>query len=370
MEAALPLLNAAAIGGFAVSANVLLKPQPSVSAPELYCYGALAVVSLTYLLGFFGVQIAWDALGGSKKPSATPTDFGSLLKSAIVWPAIVWFPLYMTYLGGHERHFLPGWWEDGAGADFFGWEALRHAPSPLGLTLGLLAVLVGMVPVVLYHAMRRGGFLGSLRPIQKEGAPQYNFWEGLVTHLSQPSGFALLGGYLIGTWMFNLMPPSYYTYDQGINWWHVAAQLLVQDFIQFLGHYAEHRVSKAFYRISHKAHHNFTNPRIFDAFSAASVDTVCMILIPLFLTAWIVPANVWSYMTFGSLFANWLTMIHSEYAHPWDLMFRAIGLGTAADHHVHHKTFKYNFSHLFLYWDRAAGTYRDPKDVRSFNEGV
>ena len=29
----------------------------------------------------------------------------------------------------------------------------------------------------------------------------------------------------------------------------------------------------------------------------------------------------------------------------------AAGFGTAADHHVHHKMFKYNYGHLFMYWD-------------------
>jgi lathosterol oxidase len=38
-----------------------------------------------------------------------------------------------------------------------------------------------------------------------------------------------------------------------------------------------------------------------------------------------------------------LTLIHAEYRHPWDPLFRALGWGTAADHHVHHSLFKYNY---------------------------
>jgi lathosterol oxidase len=75
-------------------------------------------------------------------------------------------------------------------------------------------------------------------------------------------------------------------------------------------------------------------------------------------------------MTFGSLYANWLTLIHAEYVHPWDHVFRIIGFGTAADHHVHHKLFIYNYGHLFMYWDKVFNTYKDPKDVREFNKGV
>ena len=33
---------------------------------------------------------------------------------------------------------------------------------------------------------------------------------------------------------------------------------------------------------------------------------------------------------------------------------------------MHHKLFAYNFGHLFMYWDWAGGTYRDPKRVRQF----
>jgi len=77
-------------------------------------------------------------------------------------------------------------------------------------------------------------------------------------------------------------------------------------------------------------------------------------------------------MAFGSTYACWLTLIHSEYSFPWDPAFRAMGLGTPADHHVHHKVFKYNYGHLFMWFDRMAGTYSDPKRYAPdiFREGV
>lgn len=55
-----------------------------------------------------------------------------------------------------------------------------------------------------------------------------------------------------------------------------------------------------------------------------------------------------------------LTLIHSEYHLPWDPWFQIFGLGTPADHHVHHKLFDYNYGHLFMWWDIALGTYRNP----------
>mmetsp|Transcript_75964 Transcript_75964/g.149074 ORF Transcript_75964/g.149074 Transcript_75964/m.149074 type:complete len:130 (-) Transcript_75964:74-463(-) len=127
-----------------------------------------------------------------------------------------------------------------------------------------------------------------------------------------------------------------------------------------------------FSRVSHKPHHRFTNPRLFDAFDGSILDTTFMIIVPFVITARIVPANVWSYMTFGTLYANWLVLIHSEFAHPWDPLFRRIGFGTASDHHVHHRLFVFNYGHLFTYWDRLMGTYKSPAVLagKTFNKGV
>ena len=93
-------------------------------------------------------------------------------------------------------------------------------------------------------------------------------------------------------------------------------------------HGVEHYVKEVpfnLYAMSHKPHHRFTNPRLFDAFNGSATDTFLMILVPLFLTSKLVHCNVWSYMAFGSLYANWLTLIHAEYAHPWDPLFRKLG---------------------------------------------
>lgn len=98
-----------------------------------------------------------------------------------------------------------------------------------------------------------------------------------------------------------------------------------------------------------------------------------MILLPLYATANIVrDCNVWTYMVFGSMYANWLVLIHSEYVFPWDGIFRKLGLGTPGDHHVHHKVFKYNYGHLFMWFDRMFGTYRDPQCFapKLFNYGT
>lgn len=275
---------------------------------------------------------------------------GDILTQGIVtlvlWPAIASLPLVLTYNDFYKKVFPSNWYDEQA-VDVWNTAPFQY-PSPLGLSLGLLAVAVGQLFTLIYFIMWKKGFFGELFAIQREGAPKYDLMEGLVVHLAQPEGFVMLGGYLIGTWMVGLMPSSYYSFSGGINWVHVFLQLAIQDFIQYVMHLLEHVVHPTFYQVSHKPHHRFTNPKLFDAFNGSVIDTLCMILIPLMITARIVPANVWSYMAFGSLYANWLTLLHSEYVHPWDHIFRKIGFGTSADHHVHHKVFKYNYGHIFM----------------------
>lgn len=287
--------------------------------------------------------------------------------SAVMWPLMLTVPLVLNEDKWHYSKVFPESWYT---------IDKDNGPKPLGLCLGLLAVAVGQLLCLFVFFFFKYGYMSQNGeeplPIQKKGARPYDYLEGVATHLSQPEGFVLLGGYLSGTWMFSLMPDSYYSFEGGIDYPKVFLCLVVQDGIQFVTHLLEHNVSPAFYKYSHKPHHRFTNPRLFDAFNGSMLDTICMILIPLYATANLVHVNVWSYMAFGSLYANWLTLIHSEYTFPWDPLFHVLGFGTPADHHVHHAFFKYNFGHLFTWFDRLWGTYRHPSVFapKQFNEGV
>ena len=285
----------------------------------------------------------------------------------LIWPLIISVPLVLT-ASPRQGSGLTVTYAELFPAHWYHYDGQN--PKPLGLCLGILTVVVGQVFVVTYFYLHKHAYLGPVTSIQTKGAPQYQWSEGLLTHLAQPEGFVLLGLYLSITWMFHLMPSSYYSFDGTIQWKQTLACLILQDAFQFIMHRLEHVVSPWFYQMSHKPHHKFTNPRLFDAFNGSMTDTIGMILIPLYCTAMIVrTANVWSYMAFGSLYANWLTMIHSEYAFPWDVLFRTLGLGTPGDHHVHHKFFRYNYGHLFLWFDQLCGTYRNPRQfgTRAFH---
>lgn len=249
-------------------------------------------------------------------------------------------------------------------------KSLRH---PLGLTLGISAVAIGHVFLLLYFRLHQQQLLGKTTSIQSRGAVRYDYYTALSNHLSQPGGFVLLGLYLAVTWIFDMLPPSYYYFTGGIHYTRVAMCLICQDLVQYIMHRIEHVAHPKIYKISHKPHHKFTNPKLFDAFDGSVPDTAIMILLPLFVTAHVVrDCNVWTYMAFGSIYANWLTLIHSETTFCWERAFRMLGLGTAGDHHVHHKFFKYNFGHTFMWFDWVKGTYRNPKHVwgKEFNVGV
>jgi alternative squalene epoxidase len=333
----------------------------------------------------------------------------------LVWPLLLTVPLLLSSpysCTSYASIFPLSWYE----YDYYynNDDSINNIPKPLGLCLGILAVAIGQVWVWLFFYLYKYGYLMSSsslsssissshivadpppqheqhqrpapaaaaaaaasepRSIQQVGARPYRFTEGLMTHISQPEGFVVLILYLSTTWMLRIMPASYYSFHGSIQYDKVAASLICQEFIQFVMHYLEHTgFGPTFYQYSHKPHHRFTNPRLFDAFNGSLPDTICMIILPLACTAQIVrTCNVWTYMAFGSTYASWLTLIHSEYVLPWDVVFRKLGLGTPADHHVHHKFFVYNYGHLLTWFDRLAGTYRDPNDAscsRVFRENV
>jgi len=305
---------------------------------------------------------------------------------ALVWPLMLTVPLLLSspYSPTSYRAIFPAEWYDdqeyednnngsGNNADF---ESESAWPKPLGLILGITTVAIGQVFVWAFFYLFKYGYLsaehGEPAAVQTKGATLYTFSEGVMTHISQPEGFVILIGYLGTTWMLNLLPASYYSFAGTIQYKELAMCLIIQDAIQYLMHLAEHVISPKLYRLSHKPHHRFTNPRLFDAFNGSLCDTICMICIPLFLTAQLIrTCNVWTYMAFGSSYACWLTLIHSEYTFVWDPIFRVAGLGTPADHHVHHAVFVYNYGHLFMWMDILCGTYKDSRKLspKIFNNG-
>jgi len=242
-------------------------------------------------------------------------------------------------------------------------------PSCTGLLLGISCVAVVHVFAIAYHYYQLFYNFDQLIAINAKynlKESRKNFWGDLVSHLCNPEGFLLIGAYLSFTWMFNIMPESYYSFDGGVNPLQLIFQFLIVDILQTVMHLLEHKLSSFIYQKSHKPHHRIIQPKLFDAFNGSPADTVTMILIPLSVCAQVVHCNVWTYMAFGSLYASWLTLVHCEYSHPWESVFRAFSIGTAGDHHVHHAKFNYNFGHLFMIWDKLIDTYKSPVIIKGF----
>ena len=237
------------------------------------------------------------------------------------------------------------------------WNGLLALPSlcmylfdnrTMGLYSGLACVALGQCWTVLY-------FLSEL-----SSESIYETYPAIVSHFTNVEGFVLLGTYLSVSWYGKWLPSSYYISVSAVDWGDVWWQLCIQDALQYAMHRLEH-IYRPWYRKSHQYHHVHIRPRIFDAFDGAILDTISMILIPLWITAQCVHTNTESYMAFGLFYSVWLTLIHSDVPHSWEIQWALpMGIGTSLDHQIHHKFFKYNYGHVFMYWDYLMGTYKSP----------
>ena len=182
-----------------------------------------------------------DAPAAPPRPAPAPRTvvdhLGACATAVALWALICAVPLGLAHR--YERIWPAAWYAHDPAAD--------ATPSPLGLSLGILAVAVGQVWVLGYQFARWRGstWCGPLRRIQPNEVRDYAYGEGAASHLAQPEGFALIGGYLSLTWLLRLMPRSYYGFAGGIHWGRVAACLLVQDALQYAAHRLEHKASKA-----------------------------------------------------------------------------------------------------------------------------
>ena len=246
-------------------------------------------------------------------------------------------------------------------------------PSPLGLSMGIGSVFVFQVLLTTFHyARHRWSFLWANDHVIQVEKPSLNFSKELLAHATRWEGLALLLPYLCLTWMFNLMPQSYYdlSHDKACVLFfglfdpiEVVLQLLCVDFFMYLAHISEHRINWL-YRSGHKRHHRWKNPRLFDAYSGHFYDTTLMILVPLYAAANVVHSSCPGYIAFGTTYATYLMLLHAEYALPWDAWSRRLGIGTAYDHNVHHVSTVYNYGHFFMLWDHVFGTYLDAGNVK------
>nr|AYI99269.1 alternative squalene epoxidase [Bigelowiella natans]AYI99270.1 alternative squalene epoxidase [synthetic construct] len=241
-------------------------------------------------------------------------------------------------------------------------------PDWWGLWLGIRGVLYGHVVVFTYHFIRKSYLHGTGSNIQ-QSEPNFSWSQELIGHATRAEAFFMLVPYLSITWLFKLMPESYYDLEAPVSVLNVFLQFAVYDLITYIIHRVQHQVETV-YR-THKDHHAYINPHLFNAYSGSVQDTTLLILIPLYLTVLVlhlvgVDIHQKDYAWFGCTYANYFMLIHSEYSNPWDGIFEAIGIGTARDHNVHHSQLKFNFGHFFMWWDQIFGTYLSHTKIPSY----
>lgn len=223
-----------------------------------------------------------------------------------------------------------------------------------GLLYGITSVIIGNIFVIGYNSLKK-----NQKRIQYSKI-EYSIKDEIKKHILNAESFSMLIPYLTITWIFELLPESYYSTIGNFRPYQVLFQLLVVDFYTYCFHVTEHNIIWL-YKKSHKPHHKYVNPFIFNAFSGTIMDTSILIISPLYLTSQTLRnVNTLEYIIFGTIYSSYFMLIHSEYSHPWDKIFRRLGIGTSSDHNVHHILPRYNYGHFFTYWDRIFSTYRHP----------
>jgi hypothetical protein len=186
-------------------------------------------------------QPAASASTTEKMESLTESNIRAVVTpwlSAFVWPLIVSLPLVLSSSWSpiSYKDVFPAEWYD---IDIDTSTSAVFKPKPLGLILGIIAVIIGQNAVITFFYLYKFGHLSStpgqeptLVQRSKAFAP-YQFKDAVASHLFQPEGFVLLGVYLATTWMFHLMPNSYYSFDGSIQWRETFLCLVLQDGFQF-----------------------------------------------------------------------------------------------------------------------------------------
>lgn len=147
-----------------------------------------------------------------------------------------------------------------------------------------------------------------------------------------------------------VLPETVRTQGGGLSATDVVSLLVLQDFLQYLVHVAEHKANCA----SHRIHHTRTHPKTADAFHAGLLDIALQLFSPLFVSIWCVRPTQESLTAFGALYALWLQWIHDDCAA--SLKCRSRFMVTPFYHRTHHAHPTKNFGHFLTVWDVAFGT--------------
>jgi len=164
------------------------------------------------------------------------------------------------------------------------------------------------------------------------------------------TGLPLFFVMLACVWYTNLLPSSVYMYGV-LSVFHIVVLFVVVDFIQFCMHFAFHKKIFGLYIYSsHNIHHKVKDPTPKDAFSTGIYDSIIQLIIPIYISIYLVNPNRTTVTVFGILYSQWLLYIHSE-------LFQVSKYLVSPKYHKrHHENLEVNLAHVFPLWDNLSNT--------------
>ena len=151
------------------------------------------------------------------------------------------------------------------------------------------------------------------------------------------SGIPLFLMCLAFAFYFDVLPSECYEYSNLSpgSLLQMTSLVVFTDIVQCMIHILMHTKSAPrFVRHSHSIHHRVKNPTPNESFQTGIVDSLLQLLLPLYISLWVVrPCRV-SAIIFGSLYSAWLVYIHSQLPdHPFPNV-----LVTPSHHARHHES--------------------------------
>jgi lathosterol oxidase len=114
---------------------------------------------------------------------------------------------------------------------------------------------------------------------------------------------------------------------------------------------------RPFYGWLHAVHHRFREPTSMTSYAFNPVDSFIQSL-PYHVYVFLVPTNVWVYLSLWTFSALWTIMIHDRVR--WSPDFLSSILNHTGCHTAHHWFYRHNYGNYFTFWDKLCGTYFDP----------
>lgn len=172
---------------------------------------------------------------------------------------------------------------------------------------------------------------------------------------------SILGNAVLTTplhlWMAGGHSKLYYDVaDHG--WGYLIGSYLVYMVLTETGVYWAHRFlhTDFGYKYLHAPHHQFKVPTSWVSVAFNPLDSFLQGL-PHHLIVFVFPVHAGIYFTMLTFITVWAVMIHDGVSY-----VRWRGINFTGHHTLHHWYYDYNYGQFFTFWDRLAGTYKDPDD--------